>query len=134
LPQNLLEATWTDLDSDELRVLLQHRFGNSLGQYDGDDGKLYLPAAGGQSRIALTFEGTKIATVEPGAAFDANEWEGVHREIELRMAALATLAPSRAANRLPDATEPLTLRVARCRTADSRQADKYGPVGAGDWC
>jgi hypothetical protein len=82
LPQNLLEATWTDLDSDELRVLLQHRFGNSLGQYDGDDGKLYLPAAGGQSRIALTFEGAKIATVEPGAAFDANEWEGVHREIE----------------------------------------------------
>lgn len=82
LPQNLLEATWTDLDSDELRVLLQHRFGNTLGQYDGDDGKLYLPAAGGQSRIALTFEGTKIATVEPGAAFDANEWEGMHREIE----------------------------------------------------
>jgi hypothetical protein len=82
LPHNLLEPTWTNLDSEELRLFLQHRFGGGLGQIDGDDGKLYLPAARAQSRIALTFTGTKIGTVEPGMAFDATEWEGVRSDIE----------------------------------------------------
>jgi hypothetical protein len=63
LPQNLLSEAWTDLDSDELRLLLGERFGPGLGQYDGDDGKVYLPLARAQSRIA--------------------EWERVNQEIEL---------------------------------------------------
>jgi len=77
VPQNLLEPTWTDLDSDELRLLLREQFDHSPGQYDGDDGKLYLPVAGTQSRVALTYGGNKIATVESGMAFDPAEWEGV---------------------------------------------------------
>jgi hypothetical protein len=82
LPQNLLSETWVDLDSDELRLLLRERFGPGLGQYDGDDGKLYLPLARAQSRIALTFDGNAIVTVEPGQAFDDAEWRLVSQEIE----------------------------------------------------
>jgi hypothetical protein len=83
LPQNLLSEAWTDLDSDELRLLLGERFGPGLGQYDGDDGKVYLPLARAQSRIALTFDGNEIVAVEPGEAFNAAEWERVNQEIEL---------------------------------------------------
>jgi hypothetical protein len=78
---NLLSESWTDLDSDELRLLLRERFGGGLGQYDGDDEKLYLPLARGESRIVLTFAHNKIAAVEPGEAFDPGEWERVSREI-----------------------------------------------------
>jgi hypothetical protein len=82
MPQNLLGENWTDLDSDELRLLLRERFGPGLGQYDGDDDKLYLPLARAQSRIALTFDGSKIVAVEPGQAFDATEWQRVSEEVE----------------------------------------------------
>jgi hypothetical protein len=79
---NLLSERWTGLDSDELRLLLRERFGGGLGQYDGDDGKLYLPLARDESRIVLTFVDNKIAAVEPGEAFDPAEWQRVSREIE----------------------------------------------------
>ena len=79
---NLLSKSWTDLDSDELRLLLRERFGGSPGQYDGDRKKLYLPLARSESRIVLTFADNKIAAVEPGEAFDSAEWERVSREIE----------------------------------------------------
>ena len=82
LPGNLISETWTDLDLDELRLVLRERFGPGLGQYDGEDGKLYLPLARAQSRIALTYEGSEIVAVEPGQAFDAAEWGRVSQEIE----------------------------------------------------
>lgn len=79
---NLLSESWTDLNSDELRLLLRERFGGGPGQYDGDDEKLYLPLARGESRIVLTFADNKIEAVEPGEAFDPAEWERISREIE----------------------------------------------------
>jgi hypothetical protein len=82
MPLNLLGENWTDLDSDELRLLLRERFGPGLGQYDGDDDRLYLPRAREQSRIALTFDESKIIAVEPGQAFDAAEWQRVSEEVE----------------------------------------------------
>src|SRR5262249_8276979 len=82
LPQNLISPTWADLGSDELRLLLRERFPPGHGQYDGDDGKLYLPLAGAQSRIALTFDDNEIVAVEPGRAFDAAEWGRVSQEVE----------------------------------------------------
>jgi hypothetical protein len=82
LPQNLLSETWVDLDSDELRLLLRERFNHSSGQYDGTDGKLYLPVAGAQSRIALSYDGTEIVAVEPGQAFDAAEWQRISQGVE----------------------------------------------------
>jgi hypothetical protein len=83
LPTNLVRETWNNLDSDELRKLLHERFGYTLGQYASDeDPRLYLPEAGPQSRIALTYKGSKIAAIEPGQAFDAAEWKQVSQEIE----------------------------------------------------
>jgi hypothetical protein len=59
------------------------RFGYTPGQYASDDDpRLYLPEAGPQSRIALTYKGSKIAAIEPGQAFDAAEWKQVSQEIE----------------------------------------------------
>jgi hypothetical protein len=83
LPTNLVRETWNNLDSGELRKLLHERFGYTLGQYASDDDpRLYLPEAGSQSRIALTYKGTKIAAIEPSQAFDAAEWKQVSQEIE----------------------------------------------------
>jgi len=92
--QNLLRGTWAGLNSDELRLLLGERFSPGHGQYDGDDGKLYLPLAGPQSRIALTFVDNKITAIEPAQAFDGGEWERIGREIER-----AILAGTRKAGR-----------------------------------
>jgi len=77
---NLLQATWTDLNSAELRLLLRERFGGGPGQYDGGDKRLYLPLNREPSRISLTY--TKITAVEPGMAFDDAEWQRVSQEIE----------------------------------------------------
>jgi hypothetical protein len=81
---NLLRESWNDLDSAELRVLLDHRIGGP-GQYrrhKENPNKLYLPLAGADCRVALTFRGNKIASIEPGLAFDAGEWQRVVDEIE----------------------------------------------------
>lgn len=46
LAGNLISETWTDLDSEELRLFLGERFAlGGLGQYDGDDPRLHLPGA-----------------------------------------------------------------------------------------
>ena len=92
LPQNLLKETWIDLDSDELRLLLSKRFSPGHGQYDGDDGKLYLPLARAQSRIVMTFDGNEIVVVEPGRAFDVAEWERMSQEIEREILAASPTA------------------------------------------
>ena len=81
---NLLDETWTDLDSSELRLLLDKRIGGP-GQYDrraNNPNKLYLPLARSSCRIELSFRGKNIVAIEPGAAFDAAEWEGIREEIE----------------------------------------------------
>ena len=84
MTDNLLRNNWTDLDSAELRLLLDKRIGGP-GQYDdrfNNPKKLYLPLAGSSCRIALTFRKKKIVTIEPGQAFDASEWDRVSEEIE----------------------------------------------------
>lgn len=81
---NLLSETWTNLDSSELRLLLDKRIGGP-GQYDGrsnNPNKLYLPLAGASCRIGLTFRDKQIVAIEPGPAFDAAEWERVSDEVE----------------------------------------------------
>ncbi|MCC2643564.1 MAG: hypothetical protein K0S45_3977 [Nitrospira sp.] len=79
---NLLRQTWTNLDSHELRLLLDKRIGGP-GQYDGiSDNKFYLPLAGSSCRIGLMFCHKKIVAIEPGPAFDASEWDRICQEIE----------------------------------------------------
>jgi hypothetical protein len=45
MPGNLLDPSRTDLDTSELRLLLRQRFDGGLGQIDGDENRLHLPAA-----------------------------------------------------------------------------------------
>jgi hypothetical protein len=81
---NLLRPTWGQLDSHELRILLDTRIGGP-GQYDGREAnpnRLYLPLAGAQCRVVLTFSGRQIITVEPGAGFDAAQWDSIAHDIE----------------------------------------------------
>lgn len=82
ITSNLLSNAWTNLDSFELRLLLDERIGHP-GQYDeASPNKLYLPLAGSSCRIVLTFRDKKIISIEPGSAFDAAEWKQVSEEIE----------------------------------------------------
>src|SRR5260370_24493214 len=84
MANNLLSHTWTNLDSAELRLLLDERVGGP-GQYDGrseNPNKLYLPLAGTSCRIKLTFRDDKIVAIEPGPEFDADQWERISQEIE----------------------------------------------------
>src|SRR3972149_2254094 len=82
MTSNLLSEAWTNLDSFELRLLLDERIGRP-GQYDGVfPNKLYLPLADSSCRIVLTFRDKKIVAIEPGPAFDVAEWERVSGEIE----------------------------------------------------
>lgn len=82
---NLLQSSWTDLDSTELRFILFERIGGP-GQYDGYDSNpntFYLPLAGSSCQIKLTFSNSKqIVDIKPGPAFDATQWEEIVKEIE----------------------------------------------------
>ncbi len=72
------------LDSHELRLLLDARIGGP-GQYDGRDDRpdrLYLPLAGSECRLVLTFQDERIVALEPGPAFDPVEWGRIDTEIE----------------------------------------------------
>jgi hypothetical protein len=80
----LLRDEWADLDSAELRLLLDRRIGGP-GQYhdrSNHPNELYLPLAGSSCRIRLTFLGRQIVAIDPGPAFDAVQWGQVSEEIE----------------------------------------------------
>ncbi len=86
MAENLLRKTWSNLDSHELRLLLDKRIGGA-GQFDSRDAnprRLYRPLAGESCRVAITFRqrDKKIIAVERGPAFDAAEWKKIAEEIE----------------------------------------------------
>jgi hypothetical protein len=84
MAENLLRETWANLDSHELKLLLDKRIGGP-GQFDGRDAnpnKFYLPLARESCRVVLTFKDKKIIAVEPGPTFDAAEWQKIAAEIE----------------------------------------------------
>ena len=84
MSSNLLRPGWEQLDSHELRLLLDARIGGP-GQYDSestDPNRIYLPLARENCRVVLTFSDKRIVGVEPGQAFDAAEWNRVAEEIE----------------------------------------------------
>ncbi len=81
---SLLRPAWVELDSGELRLLLDRRIGGP-GQYSNLDLKpdtIYLPLAGQSCRIAVTYNGQEITALEPGPAFDCAEWDRISAEIE----------------------------------------------------
>ena len=80
---NLFQSSWADLDSAELRFILFACIGKP-GQYsdrDRNPNTFYLPLAGSSCRIKLTFSDSKeivakeIVAIEPGPAFEAEQWE-----------------------------------------------------------
>jgi len=84
MSNNLLRPGWQQLDSHELRLLLDSRIGGP-GQYDSeaaDPNRIYLPLAREKCRVALVFSGKRIVGVEPGQAFDVAEWQSIAEEIE----------------------------------------------------
>jgi len=85
MEENLLRKTWANLDSQELRLLLNKRIVGGSGQFDGREAnpnKFYLPLARESCRVALTLKNKRIIAVEPGPAFDAAEWNKIAEEIE----------------------------------------------------
>ena len=82
MAENLLRASWSDLDQADLRLLLHERIGGAHGQYDGDENVIHLPLAREECRVSLTFKGAKIVAIEPGLAFDRQEWDRICAEIE----------------------------------------------------
>lgn len=85
MSENLLK--WPNLDSTELRILL-HEIIGGMGQADlaglgsGKPVKFYLPLAGPDCRVVLTFKGKNVVTIEPGQAFDPAQWQEISNQIE----------------------------------------------------
>ena len=83
MAHNLLSSAWKNLDSYELRLLLEARIGGP-GQYDDESSgpsRLHLPLAREQCQVALTYQERKIVRVEAGPAFDADRWAQIVDEI-----------------------------------------------------
>ncbi len=81
LAENLLWPEWVEIDQADLRLLFGERIGGP-GQLDGSPNVLYLPLAGEHCRISLTYNDEKITAIQPGAAFDHEEWARICIEIE----------------------------------------------------
>lgn len=74
--ENLLLPSWKNLDSNELRLLLNEKIGGT-GQVDGgisESVPFYLPMAGDTCQIVIKYKNKKINSLLPGKAFDAGRW------------------------------------------------------------
>jgi hypothetical protein len=80
--KNLLKPEWSEIDSADLRLLLESRIG-SPGQYTGDPGddRLFLPLFG-NCRVILKFEGNRVSLIEPGNDFNEREWARVSADLD----------------------------------------------------
>jgi len=81
---DLFLERWKDLDSHELRIILDRHVGGP-GQYHGrteQPNRFYLPLAGDACRLVLTFREKAIANIEPGPAFDADQWRTISEDLD----------------------------------------------------
>jgi hypothetical protein len=88
MAENLLEPTWTALDSHEIRLVIDAHFPGP-GQYDGlreNPNIICVPLAGVECRLKLVFgdkdDKKRIVSIEPGLAFDRAQWKTIRSEIE----------------------------------------------------
>lgn len=84
MTRNLLEAEWLNLDSAELRLLLDEHVGGP-GQYDSNAemaDAISLPLAGSACQVRAIFRDGKIAALKPGQAFDEDKWRQIKNDIE----------------------------------------------------
>jgi hypothetical protein len=84
MTESLLIGTLTKIDPHELRLLLENRIGGP-GQYHdrtNNPDRIYLPLAGTECKVLLTFRTGRIVDLNPGPAFDRDEWERILDEVE----------------------------------------------------
>ena len=82
--ENLLLPSWKNLDSNELRLLLNEKIGDN-GQVDGDMAEhvpFYLPMAGDTCQIEIKYKNKKINSILQGKAFDLDKWSEISTLIE----------------------------------------------------
>jgi hypothetical protein len=80
---NLLRQEWDEIDSSDLRLILESRVGGP-GQYDGDQTEksaLYIPLYG-TCKLILRFKENRVSNIERGAHFDETEWNAVSAELD----------------------------------------------------
>jgi hypothetical protein len=80
---NLLRQEWDEIDSSDLRLILESRAGGP-GQYHGDQtekGPLYIPLYGA-CKLILWFKENRVSKIERGAHFDESEWDAVSAELD----------------------------------------------------
>ena len=80
----LLRSGWATTNREELYFILREYLGGP-GQYDGKSTSpnvFYLPLAGTEAAVCLTFREREIVRIDPGPAFDPAVWSQVVDEIE----------------------------------------------------
>jgi hypothetical protein len=80
---NLMRSNWETIDSSDLRILIEDRIGGP-GQYHGkitEGGPLHLPMFA-SSKVALRFEGNRIAQITRGPHFDNKQWSDISAELD----------------------------------------------------
>ena len=79
---NLMSPLFEGIDVHELRLLLDNLVGGGRQiDEEGNSKTVYLPLAGPTCRVAARFRGGKLSALEPGPAFDANQWARIVDEI-----------------------------------------------------
>src|SRR5450755_3004403 len=83
MTNNLLKPC-SDLDSAELRILLEELVGGPGQYHDFSDNpsKLYLPLEGSSCQIVLNVRDKKIVSIERGRALNVSEWNRICEKIE----------------------------------------------------
>jgi hypothetical protein len=85
MAENLLNPAWKDVEPGELKFILLERIGKP-GQYNdraANPYDFYLPLAGSTCQVKLTFsKNRRIASIEPGPAFDKALWAKVVADVE----------------------------------------------------
>src|SRR5262252_1697467 len=87
---NLLADRWPDLDRTELRLLLNEAIGGP-GQFmdrTANPNRFHLPLVGPSCRVTLVFDETGVIdAIEPGPAFDTEQWDQIAKEIDASLLA-----------------------------------------------
>lgn len=81
---DLLRPAWSQIDSQEIRLLLGERIGGP-GQTDRQrtgPNCIHLPKARADCRVTLTYQDGRIARIEPGQAFDQAQWDAIADDVE----------------------------------------------------
>jgi hypothetical protein len=101
--RSLMPEHWSNLDTTELRLLLDEVVGRP-GQYEeGHPNRLHLPLGGADARVVLHFKGSRIARITPGPSFDSDQWARLVDEVQTGLIS----GPRKFARELSFASQPV---------------------------